>query len=147
MFVQRDTGARRYFEVSLDHALGVFQGAYRQVSGLVRTVRGPSMSTEPGKVLVNGVTEIRGEKVFALQFLQAREPGWVGRPFFARWDPDASWLSDLRPAFGESEFFFEREFDEMRRAHHARRWRVARHIGPASQLVRPPDDLEEMESA
>ena len=50
MFVQRDTGARRYFEVSLDHALGVFQGAYRQVSGLVRTVRGPSMSTEPASV-------------------------------------------------------------------------------------------------
>jgi len=32
---------------------------------------------------------------------------WVGRVFFARFDPHAVWLDDLRPAFGESEFFFE----------------------------------------
>jgi hypothetical protein len=31
----------------------------------------------------------------------------VGRPFFARWDPDATWLDQLRPAFGKTRFFFE----------------------------------------
>jgi hypothetical protein len=25
----------------------------------------------------------------------------VGQPFFARFDPAATWLSDLRPAFAE----------------------------------------------
>jgi len=109
MFVERDTGSQHYFEVPLARAVQVFQDAYRQLSGLARTVRGPSMSATPGKVLIGGVTEVAGEKVFALSFIQARDPSWVGRPFFAAFDRRAVWLSDLRPAFGESEFFFESE--------------------------------------
>ena len=50
---------------------------------------------------------VRGEDVFVLKFLQARDPDWVGRPFFARYDPQATWLDELRPAFGEEQFFFE----------------------------------------
>ena len=107
MFVERDTGPRHYFEVPLARSLNIFQEAYRQISGLGRTVRGPSMSATPGKVLVDGRATIRGEDVFSLVFLQARDPEWVGRPFFAKYDPDATWLSDLRPAFGERRFFFE----------------------------------------
>ena len=38
--------------------------------------------------------------------IQARDPSLVGRPFFARYDPRAVWLSDLEPAFG-SRFPFE----------------------------------------
>ena len=33
--------------------------------------------------------------------IQARNPALVGRPFFARYDPDAVWLSDLTPAFAD----------------------------------------------
>lgn len=119
MFVERDTGPKEYFKIPLSRAVEIFTRAYSQISGLGRTVRGPSMSATPGKVLVNGVTEIHGEKVFALQFLQARDPAWVGRPFFAAYDRRAAWLDDLRPAFGEGEFFFEaalREMSESRRA-------------------------------
>ena len=112
MFVERDTGAKNYFEVRLARAIKIFNDAYRQVSGLARTVRGPSMSATPGKVLVDGVAEIHGEKVFVLKFLQGRDPQWVGRPFFAEFDPDATWLSDLKPALGEDNFFFE-EVDEL----------------------------------
>ena len=65
------------------------------------------MSATPGKVVVDGVTEIRGEKVFVLKFLQGRDPSWVGQVFFAKYDPEASWLDNLEPAFGEKEFFFE----------------------------------------
>ena len=78
-----------------------------QVSGLARTVRGPSMSATPGKVEVLGVQEVGGEKVFVLRFLQGRDPDWVGRPFFAKFDPHATWLDGLEPAFGEESFFFE----------------------------------------
>ncbi|MDD9932645.1 MAG: lysine 2,3-aminomutase [Myxococcales bacterium] len=115
MFVERDTGPQHYFEVPLARALAIFNGAFRQVSGLGRTVRGPSMSATPGKVLVDGTATVRGEQVFVLKFLQARDPSWVGRPFFARFDPEATWLSDLRPAFGEREFFFESGLDAPRR--------------------------------
>ena len=113
MFVERETGARRDFEVPLARAWEVYREAMKQVSGLGRTARGPSMSADPGKVEIQGISEIRGEKVFVLRFIQGRNPDWVQRPFFARFDPDATWLNQLQPAFGEKEFFFEAEYREM----------------------------------
>jgi L-lysine 2,3-aminomutase len=107
MFVERDTGPRDYFEVPLVRAWQIFRDAYQQVAGLARTVRGPSMSTLAGKILIDGVAEVAGERVFALQFLQARDPAWVKRPFFAAYDPQASWFDELHPAFGAERFFFE----------------------------------------
>ncbi len=113
MFVERDTGARRYFEVPLAEAWEVYRNAIQRVSGLGRTARGPSMSAGPGKVEIQGVTEIQGERVFVLRFLQGRNADWVQRPFFARFDPEATWFDRLRPAFGESRFFFEDEYEAM----------------------------------
>ncbi len=109
MFVERDTGPKNYFEVPLAEAVDIFHKAFMQVSGLARTVRGPSMSAWPGKVRVLGVTEINGEKVFVLDFLQGRNPRWNGRIFFAQFDPEATWLNELKPAFGQEKFFFEEE--------------------------------------
>jgi len=110
MFVERDTGPQDYFAVPLARAHEVFRDAYASVSGLCRTVRGPSMSATPGKVGVDGVVEIGGQKVFALHLIQARDPRLVGRPFFAQFDPGAVWLSDLRPAFADR-FPFDSEDD------------------------------------
>ena len=113
MFIARDTGAQDYFAVSLNRAWQIFRNAYNQVSGIHRTVRGPSMSCNPGKVQIVGVSELKGEKVFVLNFLQGRDPDWVGRPFFAKFDPNAIWFDDLEPAFGRSEFFFEEAYIKM----------------------------------
>ncbi|QZT36587.1 lysine 2,3-aminomutase [Halosquirtibacter xylanolyticus] len=115
MFVARDTGAQDYFAVTLDNAWNIFKDAYQSVSGICRTVRGPSMSCDPGKIQIVGVTEVQGEKVFVLSFIQGRNPEWVGRPFFAKYDPKAIWINDLVPAFGEKEFFYE---EELRNMHH-----------------------------
>jgi hypothetical protein len=115
MFVERDTGPKGYFGVPLADAHDIFRRAFRSVSGLARTVRGPSMSAMPGKVAVLGTQEIRGEKVFVLSFLRGRKREWVGRPFFARFDPEAKWLDELRPAFGDRRFFFEDEEPPKRR--------------------------------
>jgi KamA family protein len=109
MFVERDTGPSQYFRLPLAKAYETFQAAYQMVSGLARTVRGPSMSAFPGKVVIDGIVTIAGEKVFALQLLQARNPDWVRKPFYAKFDPEATWLDDLVPAFGEKKFFFEPE--------------------------------------
>lgn len=115
MFVARDTGAQHYFAVSLERAWQIFRDAYQQVSGLCRTVRGPSMSANPGKVQLLGVSEIKGEKIFSMRFLQGRNPDWVQRPFFAAYDDKAAWLDELRPAFGEDKFFFEEELEQFYR--------------------------------
>lgn len=113
MFIARDTGAQKYFGVSLGDAWKIFQKAYQKVSGICRTVRGPSMSCTPGKVRIVGVSEIKGEKVYTLEFIQGRESNWVARPFFAKYDPKARWMDDLVPAFGAEEFFYEQELSDM----------------------------------
>ena len=113
MFVERDTGAKNYFEVPLARAYKIFSEAYSTVSGLGRTVRGPSMSATPGKVLIDGVTEIQGEKVFVLKMIQGRDPAWVNRVFFAKYDNKATWLRQLKPAFGEKEFFYRKTLDRL----------------------------------
>jgi KamA family protein len=107
MFIARDTGAKEYFELPLEKCWQIFRRAYRQVSGLCRTVRGPSMSDHSGKIQVLGVSEVKGEKVFVLRFIQGRNPKWVHKPFFARYDSKATWFDQLKPAFGEEKFFFE----------------------------------------
>lgn len=113
MFIARDTGAQEYFAVTLERAWEIFRDAYQEVSGVARTVRGPSMSTDPGKVQVVGVSEIQEEKVFILNFIQGREKEWAQRPFFAKYDAEAIWFNELEPAFNEKTFFFENELEEM----------------------------------
>ncbi|MCP4314408.1 MAG: lysine 2,3-aminomutase [Bacteroidetes bacterium] len=113
LFVARDTGAQSYFGVTLEESSRIFTEAYKSISGVCRTVRGPSMSAGPGKVRIVGITEAQGEKVFVLEFLQARNPDWVGKPFFASYDAEAFWLDDLVPAFGEKEFFYEKEYKKL----------------------------------
>jgi len=112
MFVERDTGPQDYFAVALARAYSIFRDAYRSVSGLCRTVRGPSMSATPGKVCVDGIAEVAGEQVFVLHMIQARDPDLVGKPFFARFDPAATWLTDLEPAFA-ARFPFEPGHEEL----------------------------------
>ena len=95
MFVERDTGAREFFEVPLARGLEIYDTALASISGLARTVRGPVMSTRPGKVLVDGVVDVDGEPAFALKMLRARLPSDLGRIELARFDPAATWLDQL----------------------------------------------------
>ncbi len=109
MFIPRDTSAQHYFSIPLVQAWQIFRKAYQNISGISRTVRGPSMSAKPGKVQILGVNEINGEKVFVLRMLQGRNPDWALRPFFAKYNEKAIWLDELEPAFGAKKFFFEEE--------------------------------------
>ncbi|MDD4144346.1 MAG: lysine 2,3-aminomutase [Prolixibacteraceae bacterium] len=114
MFIARNTGAQHYFAVPLFKAWEIFRKAYQNVSGVCRTVRGPSMSCTPGKVQILGVSEINQEKVFVLRFIQGRNPDWVARPFFAKYDENAIWMDTLKPAFEENFFFAEEEVKYFR---------------------------------
>ena len=110
MFVARDTGAQHFFELPLERCWQIYKRAYSRVSGTCRTVRGPSMSTNPGKIQILGVAEINKSKHFVMRFLQGRNPDWVGIPFFAEYDAGATWFDQLKPSFGEDKFFFEKEY-------------------------------------
>ncbi len=108
MFIPRDTGAKEYFEVPLVDAFRIYIKAIRKLSGLCRTIRGPVMSTTPGKIQVVGITSIQNHRVMALKFIQGRNPRWVGRIFFAKFNRKATWLNDLEPALAKK-FFYEHE--------------------------------------
>ena len=112
-FIERNTGAKNYFEIPLERAYNIYREAYIRVSGLARTVKGPSMSSLPGKVTIDGITEVNGEKVFVLSLIQARNPEWCKKPFFAKYDPKVSWYNELMPAFGKDKFFFQDEMNKI----------------------------------
>jgi hypothetical protein len=137
MFVERDTGARNYFEVPLGRAFAICRQAFASVSGLSRSVQGPAMSAFPGKVQILGVIALhdmmdRGmidalrragglvpmidpeEAILVCDFIQARDPAFVRVPFFAAFDPHTTWFDQLRPALGKEKFHFEDEGDRER---------------------------------
>ena len=94
-------------------AYDIFNKAYANVGGTARTVRGPSMTTPGGKLGIVGVSTIGGERVFGLKFYSARNPEWINRMFFAKVDPHAVWFDELEPAFGDTEFFWEKECKDI----------------------------------
>ena len=90
------------------------------------------MSAFPGKVRVLGVVSLRDmmdrtvvesvregvgfdvlgdpdKPMLVCDFIQARDPAWVRKPFFAEFDEDAAWFDELRPAFGKARYYFEGE--------------------------------------
>lgn len=137
MFVERDTGPRNYFAVPLVRALEIYRQAYATVSGLSRSVQGPSMSVFAGKVRILGMIPRRAamdarvvelprasagplppmdldEPVFVCDFVQARDANLIQTIFFAAFDPGATWFDELRPAFGQERFPFQAAEDRER---------------------------------
>jgi KamA family protein len=106
-FVVRDTGARHYFAMPLVEAVEIFRNAYRQVSGICRTVRGPCMSTPWGKVEVLDVGEVEGEKGILLRYLQSPQQDHVLKTFYAKYDEQAEWFTELQPLRPEDKVFFQ----------------------------------------
>jgi L-lysine 2,3-aminomutase len=105
-FIERDTGPKHYFELPIVQVYEIFRTAYSKISGLARSVRGPVMSASAGKVRILGRTAIDGRELLVLDFLQARDPELVRRPFFAQFDPHATWFDQLKPAFDSDAPFF-----------------------------------------
>lgn len=120
MFVARNTGAKHYFELPLVKALKIFNNATNQISGLSKTARGPVMSSFPGKVHILGCSVINNQKVLVLKFIQARNPTWIGKIFYAKYNAFATWLDQLEPAFSEEFFYSEslREFKYRKEMEH-----------------------------
>ena len=113
MFVARNTGAQHYFSIPLIEAWKIFRETYQSVSGICRTLRGPSMSCLPGKVQILGVADVKNERVMTFRMIQGRSPDWAARPFFAKYDEEAIWYTDLEPAFDEEKFFFSDKLNEI----------------------------------
>ncbi len=135
MFVARDTGAQDYFGVPLVRAQEIFRDAYQQVSGLARTVRGPSMSANPGKIQVLGTVDVGRKKAIVMRFLQGRNPKWVQRPFLAKYNKNAIWIDELKP-FSGKKFFYEDELEKILKA--SKKDTAKKNHRPKSQPTKTP---------
>lgn len=96
-FVPRDTGADASFSVPIARALDVYREAVAGLSGLARSALGPVMSTDDGKIVVDGVLDFNGTRCFAMRYHRARKTELVGTPLLARYDTASTWFSDLVP--------------------------------------------------
>jgi L-lysine 2,3-aminomutase len=92
MFVPRDTGPSRHFAVTLDRALSVYQQALGRVTGLARTLRGPMLSDDDGKLELLGTESGPTGRVFLLRHHQHRDPQRVGQLLRAPYDAQATWV-------------------------------------------------------
>lgn len=113
-FIERDTGAKEYFEIPLAKAFRIYNETYTNLSGIGRPATGPSMSAMPGKVQILDILEDEdGNKTdFLCRFVQARHPKWAGKTFLAKYSETATWLdgpNGLRPSNGKEKFFWEDE--------------------------------------
>lgn len=96
MFVLRNyTGSKDFFKISLGDGLRIFREAYTQVSGIARTVKGPVMSCNIGKVRIVGITEFNNEKYFILDFIQSPNCSSIKNPVLVRYNAQATWIDDL----------------------------------------------------
>lgn len=66
------------------------------------------------------------------QFVQARNPGWMRQVFFAQFDAEATWLDQLRPAFGQKKFFYEDELEKISSVPNASSGQLYQDGGPIS---------------
>jgi len=107
MFIPQNTDMQNYFSIPLVNAWEIFRDAFKNVSGLCRTVRGPCMSCDFGKIQILGISETPNGKVISLRLVQGKNPEWVMKLFLAEYDEKAIWINELIPAFGQKQFSFE----------------------------------------
>ncbi|MCT4601747.1 MAG: 4Fe-4S cluster-binding domain-containing protein [Marinifilum sp.] len=104
MFIERETGPYKYFQVSLSEAYKVYTDAVRQTGSLAKTVTGPVMSAAKGKVQVLGIIEnpLDGKKQFMMQYVRHRDYNQTFRPFYMEFNETATWVDQLKPLIANS---------------------------------------------
>ncbi len=108
MYCARPTGEHHYFTVPLSEINKVFSLVYKSLPSISRPSRYITMTSSAGKTSILGVTEINGEKVFALKFNESRNMDWMDKVFLAKYNEVENTVEKLVPYEGEK-YFFEDE--------------------------------------
>jgi L-lysine 2,3-aminomutase len=98
MFVERETGPYDYFRLPLAGVYETYREAVRESGSFAKTVSGPVMSADKGKVQVMGIVEnpLNGNKYFMMQYIRHRDYRKTLKPFFMEFDEDATWVDQLK---------------------------------------------------
>jgi L-lysine 2,3-aminomutase len=97
MFVERETGPYDYFRLPLAEVYGIYQRAVMETGSLAKTVTGPVMSADKGKVHIMGIVTnpSDGNKYFMMQYVRHRDYTKTLQPFFMHFDEEATWVDQL----------------------------------------------------
>ncbi|AXT56700.1 hypothetical protein J8L88_07660 [Aquimarina sp. MMG015] len=71
MLMEADHNKESCFRIPLAEAYTIFNEAQKLSSGMARTVRGPVFVNDIHRILLDGITELNGEKYFVLKSLQS----------------------------------------------------------------------------
>jgi L-lysine 2,3-aminomutase len=112
MYCARPTGEHHYFTVPLAEINEVFNKVYRSLPSISRPSRYITMTSSAGKTSMLGVTEINGEKVFALKFNESRNMEWMDRVFLAKYDEKQNTIEKLLP-YDTDKHFYEDELKKI----------------------------------
>ncbi len=107
MILRPVTGPGTHFRVTLARAQQIFAGAYANVSGLARTVRGPAMRDERGLMRIDGTAVADGRKMFDFATCRPATRTWLARrssrpsaptrPGSPIWGPPGRTFSSMAP--------------------------------------------------
>lgn len=112
MYCARPTGEHHYFTVPLVELNKVFSKVYRTLPSISRPSRYITMTSSAGKTSMLGLTEINGEKVFALKFNESRNMEWMDKVFLAKYDEKQNTIEKLEP-YDTEKHFYEDELKEI----------------------------------
>jgi len=108
MYCARPTGEHHYFTVPLADINAVFNKVFRSLPSISRPSRYITMASSGGKTSLLGVTEVNGQKAFALKFNEGRNMEWMDKVYLAKYDEKENTIEKLKP-FDSDKFFFEDE--------------------------------------
>ncbi len=103
LFMEADHSPQSPFRVPLARALRIFQEAQHKTTALARTVRGPVFMNDLNRVLLDGTTELNGQKYFVLKTLQC-PPGThsEGKIKLIPYNPHTTSAGNLFELFNEA---------------------------------------------
>ncbi len=107
LFLESSITLKNYFKVPYSSALTIFNETQAKVGGLAKTVRGPVLNHQSGKILIDGVVDINGKKIFVFKYIEAIDSRLINRLFFAEYDSGVYAFDQLKPAFGKDQFIFQ----------------------------------------
>ncbi len=103
MFVERETGPYDYFRIPLAEVYKTYRNAIRKTGSFAKTVTGPVMSADKGKVHILGIVTnpVNGADYFMMQYVRHRDYRQTYKPFFMEYDAEASWVDQLQEVRAE----------------------------------------------
>jgi len=97
LFLESDSESRQYYKIPFDKAFGIFKEAQKKVSSLSKTVQGPVIMHNAGKILMQGILRFAGKPMFLFKHIEHPDPEMVGEQFLAESDSEITHVHQLKP--------------------------------------------------